>query len=89
MQQIIALQLRQTKMEEAIRVPIDKISLDDFKIIKDLLVEWEWNDTIKYDVVHSSDDENPIITFYIPKDVLGDFFGTMFFMGAESVFRRH
>lgn len=76
-------------MDETVRIEVCKIPFDDFQIIKELLVEWEWAETIKYDLVHSSDDEDPIITFYVPKEFLGDFFGTMFFMGAESVYRRH
>jgi hypothetical protein len=76
-------------MEEIIRIEVTKISFEDFQIIKELMEEWEWKDTITYDLIHSSEDENPIITFYIPKDYLGDFFGTMYFMGAESVYRRH
>jgi hypothetical protein len=54
-----------------------------------LIDEWEWRDSINYDLIYSNKDENPIITFYIPKDDLGSFFGAMYYMGAEGVFRKH
>ena len=75
-------------MEETVRITIKTIPFEDFEIIKELIDEWEWGDTIRYDLIHSSEDENPVITFYIPKESLGDFFGATYFMGAESVYRR-
>lgn len=55
--------------------------MGQFLNIKKLMKEWGWDEIVKYDVVFSSEDENPIITFYVPKDRLGYFVGSLYIMG--------
>jgi hypothetical protein len=71
---------------EEIRITVTRISLDDFQQIKKLIVEWEWKNDIRYDLIDSSDEENPTITFYIAKDFLGEFVGIIFCMGSQIGF---
>ena len=75
-------------MSETIKIEVSKLPFEEFEVIRELLTEWEWDDEVKYDLVHSSEDENPRITFYLPKESLGDFFGTIYYMGAESIYRK-
>lgn len=76
-------------MAATTHIRIKEFTFDEFKIIKEVLIEWnyEW---LEYDIIYESENENVDLTFYIDEDVISmsEFIYLIFCLGHESAFRR-
>lgn len=73
-----------TKM---ISIKVDCLPLQDIKIIRNLIIDWNLEDVIKYEYSNDDREEYPTITFWIPEQMLGVFIATIYDMGGVGFFR--
>ncbi|CAL2091873.1 conserved hypothetical protein [Tenacibaculum sp. 190524A05c] len=74
-------------MNDTTPVRLTHFSFDEFSIIKEILLEWQF-DWIQYDLIHSSDSDKVDVTFHLDTNALSvsEFIHLLFSIGQESVF---